>query len=146
MDSVDNDRFAQRLDASTNDSNHDNANGTTREGINGANTMPIVVPPYWSHRRLESYASVENTKPPPITLEDHTEEYSEQSGSLWARGVSISSHVLVTGSLPAVGSFVVWNCTIDTIDVGVPHLFEFENVFACSRSQSYGPFAVDLTC
>lgn len=76
-----------------------------------------LVPPYWSHRRYESYASVENTKPAPITLEDHTEGSFENSGSLWAKGVSIDEHVIVAGSLPHVGDFVVWNCKIDTLDV-----------------------------
>ena len=80
-----------------------------------------LVPPYWSHRRYESYSSVANTKPPPITLEDHTEEPDyEQSGAVWARGVTIDDedYVLVSGSVPNVGSFVVWNCRIEMIDVG----------------------------
>lgn len=76
-----------------------------------------LVPPYWSHRRHESYGSVGNTKPTPITLEDHTGEQFPESHSAWARGVTIDDYVLVAGSVPNVGNFIVWNCRIETIDV-----------------------------
>ena len=85
-------------------------------------SSPSLVPLYWSHRRYESYSSVKNTKPPPITLEDHTEEPSEQSGAVWAAGVSIADYVLVSGMVPNVGNFVVWNCNIATLDVSPPTL------------------------
>lgn len=97
--------------------NHDSSNGQPREEISGAESPPSLVPPYWSHRRYESYSSVKNTKPPPITLEDHTEEPSEQSGAVWAEGVTIDDYVLVSGTVPNVGNFVVWNCKIETLDV-----------------------------
>ena len=84
---------------------------------NEPDSSPSIVPPYWSHRRYESYTSVKNTKPPPITLEDHTEEPSEQSGAVWAKGVTVDDHVLVSGTVPSVGSFVVWNCRVETLDV-----------------------------
>lgn len=94
---------------------HDTANGEVGdEAVDSSNPL---VPPHWSHRRYESYCSVGNTKPPPITLEDHTEEPSLVSNSAWARGVTIDDHVIVTGSVPNVGKFVVWNCRIDTLDV-----------------------------
>ena len=84
-----------------------------------------LVPPYWSqsHRRYESYSSVQHAKPPPITLEDHTTEDAEssyeQNGAnvFWAKGVTVDDYVLVSGTLPSVGSFVVWNCRIEMIDV-----------------------------
>lgn len=98
---------------------HDNPICHHPEEINGAaDSSPSLVPPYWSHRRYESYSSVKNTKPPPITLEDHTEESCEQSDCVWATGVSIDDHVLVSGTVPTVGSFVVWNCKIETVDGG----------------------------
>ncbi|KAM0799195.1 Phox homologous domain-containing protein, partial [Usnea florida] len=74
--------------------------------------------PYWSHRRDESYSSVTTAKPPPITLEDHTEEPSEQSAAVWAQGVEIEEYVLVSGQLPSVGKFVVWVCRIGMLDGG----------------------------
>ena len=78
-----------------------------------------LIPPHWSHRRYESYASVENAKPPPITLEDHTEGLFEQSDSVWAKEVIIEDYVLVTGSVPNVGNFTVYNCKIYMINVSL---------------------------
>ena len=97
----------------------DASNGRPRETENGdvGTSSKALVPPYWSHRRYESYTSVKNTRPPPITLEDHTEEPSEQSDSLWAKGVAIDDYVLVSGNTPNVGNFIVYNCKIDTLDV-----------------------------
>ena len=98
---------------------YDNApNGGVRES-NAAteNSITSLIPPYWSHRRYESYASIETTKPAPITLEDHTEDLEEHTASCWAKGVSIDSYVIIGGSVPNVGRFVVWNCKIDTLDV-----------------------------
>ena len=92
---------------------------TDTNAVSDVNINRSLIPPYWSHRRYESYCSIENTKPPPIVLEDHTEEEFEQSGSVWARSVSIDDYVLVTGTVPNVGNFVVWNCKIDTLDVGL---------------------------
>ena len=93
-------------------------NGRVRES-NAAteNSKTSLIPPYWSHRRYESYASIENPKPAPITLEDHTEDLGEHTGSCWARGVSVDSYVIIGGTVPNVGKFVVWNCKIDTLDV-----------------------------
>ncbi len=82
-----------------------------------AQSSAPLVPPYWSHRRYESYCSVGAAKPAPITLEDHTGEQSCESNAAWAKGVAIDDHVLVTGSVPNVGNFIVWNCRIDTLDV-----------------------------
>ena len=89
------------------------------EQINGPDLSPSIIPPYWSHRRYESYSSVKNTKPPPITLEDHTEESYEESGAVWAKGVTVEDYVLVSGTVPSVGNFVVWNCKIETLDVSL---------------------------
>lgn len=97
--------------------NHNSSNGHPAEEVEGANLSPSLIPPYWSHRRYESYTSVKNTRPPPITLEDHTEEPSEQSGAVWAEGVTVDNFVLVSGTVPNVGNFVVWNCKIETLDV-----------------------------
>ena len=77
-----------------------------------------IIPPFWQHQRGQSYASViSNGKPPPITLEDHTEESYDQSSPLWAKVVSIQDHVIVSGSVAGVGDYVVWICKVDTLDV-----------------------------
>lgn len=83
----------------------------------------IIVPPYWQHRREQSYASViSNGKPLPITLEDHTEESFDQSSPLWAKVVSIEDYVIVSGNVAGVGDYVVWICKVDTLDVSVSML------------------------
>ena len=80
----------------------------------------VIVPPYWQHRREQSYASViSNGKPPPITLEDHTEESFDQSSPLWAKVVSIEDYVIVSGNVAGAGDYVVWICNVDTLDVGI---------------------------
>lgn len=80
-----------------------------------------VVPPYWRHHdhtahRLSSY-STDHGHPTPISLEDHTEEDSEQCKVLWAKGVTVEEYVVVSGSAPGLGAYVVWNCTVETLDV-----------------------------
>lgn len=75
-----------------------------------------VVPPWWQrHERnisTTSQTSLRNT----ITLEDHTADpNSETSRGLWARSVSIDDYCVVQGM--GVGAYVVWNCTIQTLDV-----------------------------
>ena len=109
MESSESQPSAQNLDGSICHSPDDE--------VNGPDSSPSIVPPYWSHQRYESYSSVKVTKPPPIILEDHTEEPSEQSGAVWAKGVTLDDYVLVSGTVPSVGNFVVWNCRIETLDV-----------------------------
>ena len=105
---------------------HDRPNGRKKRPIilqqdaaESSNSPPLV-PPYWSHRRYESYCSVGNAKPPPIILEDHTEGPFYDNNPAWAKGVSIDDYVLVAGSIPSAGNFVVWTCRIDTLNVGIP--------------------------
>lgn len=75
------------------------------------------VPPYWQHRRDESYASANIVHPSRIILEDRTEQPAEFAAQLWAKGVLVDSYVVVSGKLPSIGDYVVWNCKIATIDV-----------------------------
>ena len=77
-------------------------------------------PIYWQHRRYESYASIGNNRPAPITLEDNTEDTPDVKSPLWAKHVSIDSHTIVTGSVTGVGDYTVWNVKIDTLDVSIP--------------------------
>ena len=82
------------------------------------NDLPSpLIPPYWLHRRRESYASLADSKPSPIVLEDH-EASPEHCSAVWAKAIYIENHVVVSGSLPNVGNFVVWHCKIETIDGG----------------------------
>lgn len=75
------------------------------------------VPPYWQHRRHESHASANSVQPSRIILEDRTEEPAELAAPLWAKGVLVDSYVVVSGKLPSLGDYIVWNCKIATIDV-----------------------------
>ncbi|KAH8725356.1 Phox homologous domain-containing protein [Phaeosphaeriaceae sp. PMI808] len=93
-----------------------NADATTRPERNS------VVPPYWQrHQRQPSRMSshsTDNGQPTPISLEDHTDEGSDQCRVLWAKGVTIDDHVVITGTAPGLGAYVVWNCTVETLDGG----------------------------
>jgi len=66
---------------------------------------------------MSSY-STDNGQPTPIGLEDHTDEGSEQCKVLWAKSVTIDDYVVVGGTAPGLGSYVVWNCTVETLDGG----------------------------
>lgn len=105
------DSFSQHYD-----SPDDFPDDEAQENGSPSNAEPLV-PPYWQHRRDESYTSIAINRPPPITLEDHTEEPSEQSRSLWAKGVIVDDYVTVSGNVAGVGDYVVWNCKVETLDV-----------------------------
>lgn len=78
--------------------------------------VSAVIPPYW-HRHGRNVSGVSLQGLQGITLEDHTADPdSETSRGLWARSVAIDDHVVVRG-MTGVGSYVVWNCTIQTLDV-----------------------------
>lgn len=52
----------------------------------------------------------------PIALEDHELDQTDESGALWARDVIIDDWIVVGGNAIG-GSYVVWNCTVETLDV-----------------------------
>jgi hypothetical protein len=85
-----------------------------------------IVPPYWqAHTRSVSRLSCNSengARPAPILLEDHTDAGSEQCKALWARHVTIDDYVIISGSAPALGAYVVWNCTVETLDVSLIRL------------------------
>lgn len=74
-------------------------------------------PVYWQHRRHESYASLGHSKPPPIILEDNTEDAPNLKSPLWAREVTIDGYTIVSGGVPGVGDYTSWSCRINTLDV-----------------------------
>jgi hypothetical protein len=79
-----------------------------------------LVPPYWQrHLRNDSSLSAFSLDlhRAPIRLEDHTEEGSEQSKALWARSARIDDYVVISGAAPGIGDYVVYNCTVDTLNV-----------------------------
>jgi len=80
-------------------------------------SFDTVAPIHWQHRRYESYVSIGHTKPPPIALEDNTEEVPDIRSPLWAKAVAIDDSIVVSGSVRGVGDYTIWNCKIDTLDV-----------------------------
>ena len=105
---------SSRLESSS--QHQDLFSGKVQDNGSPVNAEPLI-PPYWQHRRDESYSSIGIVRRPQITLEDHTEEPSEQSKSLWAKGVTIDDYVTVSGNVVGVGDYVVWNCKVETLDV-----------------------------
>jgi len=82
---------------------------------------PIVVPPYWQrHQRGESVISVDSRRlsSPFIRLVDNTDQPSEQSKGLWAKSAQIDQHVVVRGTAPGIGDYVVWTCKVETLNGG----------------------------
>jgi hypothetical protein len=75
-------------------------------------------PPFWkTDFQDESAASVERRHVrSQIQLEDHTEESSEQFKALWAKSVRIDDYIIIRGAV-GFGAYVVWNCTVDILDV-----------------------------
>ena len=83
-----------------------------------------VTPPYWQRQRSSSHTSAQSLGPGAITLVDHTEDASSQSGGLWAKSVTIDDYTIVSESRTGIGAYVVYNCTVETLDVG-PFLIEW---------------------
>jgi len=76
-------------------------------------------PPYWQHGGSPSEGTnVSLDRPPPITLEDHTDSLSASRNALWAKSVSIDDYVVVRGNPTGIGAYVVWNCNVQTLDGG----------------------------
>lgn len=93
---------------------------SSRHSDQAGNSQAVVPPPpYWQHRRFESYSSVGHLRPAPICLEDNTDERPAETSPLWAKAVSINDHSLVSGNIPSVGDYIVWNCQIEMLDVSL---------------------------
>ncbi|EPS31381.1 hypothetical protein PDE_06336 [Penicillium oxalicum 114-2] len=104
-----------------NDQDNGSASITTTNGhLEHSRPVSSIVPPFWQrHERSVSRASLSSlAQSRIIRLEDHTADpNSETSRGLWAKSVAITDHVVVQGK-SGVGSYVVWNCTIQTLDGG----------------------------
>jgi hypothetical protein len=78
-----------------------------------------VSPPYWNHKRTASSATQSSLqRPPPISLEDNTDPTSPTLNTLWAKSIAIDDYVIVNGNPTGIGAYVVWNCTVQTLDGG----------------------------
>ena len=92
---------------------------------------PPLSPPYWqrgnstlsilsSSRPKDLTSSKKNRLSGPIRLFDNSEEEtSDQARACWAKSARIDDYVIVSGSVSkaGLGSYVVWNCTVETLNV-----------------------------
>lgn len=80
-------------------------------------------PPYWQtdphteSRSARNHRLSSSLKAKQIRLEDHTDEDSEQWRALWAKSARIDDYVVVSGTAPGIGSYVVFNCVVETANV-----------------------------
>jgi len=95
--------------------------GTTEApSSNNDESIAPLSPPYWQlRRRGDSTRSdvSQKRRSGPIRLEDNTEEASEHSKACWARSARIDDYLIISGAAPGLGSYVVWNCTVETLNV-----------------------------
>ncbi|CAI7589436.1 unnamed protein product [Penicillium glandicola] len=104
----------------TNTGPHGRPQGPASSTSTTSRPVSDIVPPYWRrHERNASHVSQSSLHGAGrITLEDHTADpNSETSRGLWASSVAIDDYVVVRG-MTGVGSYVVWNCTVQTLDGG----------------------------
>lgn len=100
---------------------------------------PPVSPPYWqarvrgdstlsipssstsvNHINTSSSNSRKNRLSGPIRLFDNSEEESsDQARACWAKSARVDDYVIVSGSVSkaGLGSYVVWSCTVETLNV-----------------------------
>lgn len=107
------------------------------------------------HTRAVSSASAESVLPPgAITLQDNERDDAEdectgrrsnsselygrdRNRACWARSVQVTDYVLVNGSTTNIGAFVVWNISVETLNVRPIHTLlhgERRRGLTCSRA------------
>lgn len=71
---------------------------------------------HWHRERHDSRIAQRDQEAGPIAMEDHTFDRGDENSALWAKKITLDEYVIVGGSLVG-GSYVVWHCTVDTLDV-----------------------------
>lgn len=90
-----------------------------KDGVVQPQKVTHTSPPYWQHNRGASYATVASLDlAPRITLQDHTDIYSDTIGALWAKAIAVKDYVIIRGNVTGIGAYVVYNCTVQTLDGG----------------------------
>ncbi|KAK1035165.1 PX domain-containing protein ypt35 [Friedmanniomyces endolithicus] len=80
-------------------------------------------PPFWTTRHdrsvsTVSYHSLLGPHPPnPKLLEDRSEDSHAASQGCWAQSVALDAHTIVSGPT-GIGAYVVWHCTVRTLQGG----------------------------
>lgn len=99
-------------------------------------TSQSLVPPYWQRRRTTSALSVLSItgQSLPITLEDNTEYVEGDIQSpLWAKAVAIQSYTIVSGNVKGIGDYVVWICSVQTLDVSLRWYYRLHHIHLLSH-------------
>jgi hypothetical protein len=85
----------------------------------GSRLRPSATPPpYWKPSRESSLDESPASRPPPITLEDHTLSREPSRAALWAKSINIDEYVIIRGNPLGAGAYVVYTCTVQTLDGG----------------------------
>lgn len=117
----------------TNGSASDNLDRRTEARTTDDNAEPPVSPPYWQLAKARADSNLsdvpsasrpsirnKNRLSGPIRLFDNSEEdSSDNARACWARSARIDDYVIISGSKSkaGLGSYVVWNCTVETLNV-----------------------------
>ena len=95
----------------------------SRTGSNASRLLVTDAPPFWTTtppRPTRSFSALSHGslhRPAAILLEDHSSEHNEHTQSCWARSVRVDDYVVVSGRT-GVGAYVVWHCTVGTLEGG----------------------------
>ncbi|KAK1809603.1 PX domain-containing protein ypt35 [Friedmanniomyces endolithicus] len=79
--------------------------------------------PFWTTRHDRSISTVSYHsllgphRPTPILLEDRSEDSHAASQGCWAQSVALDAHTIVSGPT-GIGAYVVWHCTVRTLQGG----------------------------
>lgn len=88
-----------------------------------SNTSSITSPPpYWPHASLHqrniSNMSTESFLPAEaIRLRDNDANDDDRNSACWAKSVEITDFIFVNGSNTNIGAFIVWNISVETMNV-----------------------------
>lgn len=110
-----------------------------------SNTSSITSPPpYWphaSHQRNISNLSTESFLPAEaIRLRDNDANDDDRNSACWAKSVEITDFIFVNGSNTNIGAFIVWNISVETMNVSSMRLLDVlcvesanlvQHVYAC---------------
>lgn len=109
----------QRMDNNLNSASDAGLGPGPQEPASADSVSDRAYTPYWQHSCERGNSDDPfSDRPPPIILEDHTESRAASRGALWAKSITIDDYVIVHGSPPGIGAYVVWNCRVQTLDGG----------------------------
>jgi hypothetical protein len=100
--------------------NHGGDNGGALHSALSNTSSITSPPPYWphaSHQRNISNMSTESFLPEgAIRLRDNDANDDDRNSACWAKSVEITDYIFV-GSNTSIGAFIVWNISVETMNV-----------------------------